>query len=203
MSVTLTGADGTGKTTISKLILSTVSHNSGVCLHWFRGSHLLASILARLLAGFKAFQGLCNPYYKICVPRRLRWLWVHVELWSILPHVFTRLLLKSLCNLVVCDRGLLDFVAWLIVTLDYPEALYSLYGRFLVRLASREKPIYLYASLEVLVKRADAPRDFIARQLAVYNVLAKYLTPCRIDTGYKEPVRTLRSVLECLREQTL
>jgi len=199
--VIFSGADGSGKTTVSKLLAFYISRYSSTCVHWFRGSHLLASILARFMSYFKIFHGVCNPYYKICILKKLRGLWVHVEFWSFMPHVFTRVLLRRLCHFLICDRGFLDFIVWAIVTLDYLGFLRGVYGGFLFRLAARERPVYLYADLDVLAKRADVPREFIVKELAVYNVLAKYVSLCSINTGAKSPWDTLRDVLKCLGTQ--
>ena len=201
--VVFSGADGSGKTTVSKLLAFYIfkyKYNS-TCVHWFRGSHLLASILARFTSYFETFRGNCNPYYRICIPKKLRGLWVHVEFWSLLPHILVRALFKRVCRFLICDRGFLDFIVWVVVTLNYPGLLRGLYGGFLLRLAARERPIYLYAEPGVLAKRADVPREFIVRELAVYNVLAKYVSSCSIDTGAKSPWETLRDVLKCLEAQ--
>ena len=183
VQIVLSGADGSGKTTISRLLALYLSRHGSTCVHWLRGTHLLTSILARFLSCFPVFRGSCNPYYRICVPERLRDIWSFLEFISLFPHVLARSLLRGLCRFLLCDRGLLDFIVWIIATLGYPAFLDTIYGRFLLRLASREGPIYLYADLEVLARRADVLRSFIAKELAIYNVLAKYVTRCRINTG--------------------
>jgi len=194
----LSGADGSGKTTTIKTLAPYLSLYGFTCVHWFRGSHLFSSSLSRFLHGFSSFRGSCNPYYKICVPRRLRSVWIFLEFASLLPHVLARLILRRLCRFLLCDRGFLDFIVWIIVTLGYPAFLDTIYGRFLLRLASREGPIYLYADLEVLARRADVPCSFIAKELAVYSILAKYITRCRINTGIQGPREVLKGVLKCL-----
>jgi hypothetical protein len=128
-------------------------------------------------------------------------LWVHIEFWSLIPHVLTRFLLRLFCDILVCDRGFMDFIVWVVITLDHPSFLSSIYGRFLLRLATLEDPIYLYADLEILSRRADVPRDFIVRELAVYSVLARYVAKCSIDTGRNRPVRVAAEVLKCLEKQ--
>jgi len=196
--VVLSGADGSGKTTTIKILASYLSLYGSVCVHWIRGSHLLSSILSRFLHGFSSFRGFCNPYYKICIPRRLRSVWIFLEFVSLLPHVLARLLLRRLCRFLLCDRGFLDFIVWIMVTLNYLGFLNAIYGKFLLRLASREGPIYLYADLEILARRADVPLSFIAKELHVYNILAKYITRCGINTGIQDPREVLKGVLKCL-----
>jgi len=195
----LFGLDGSGKTTMTRLLASYVSRQGAVCTHWFRGSHFLASVLAKFLSRFGGFRGSCNPYYGVCISGRLRRLWVHLEFWSLLPHVFVRGLLGRVCRFLICDRGFLDFVVWVVVTLNYPGFLRGVYGRFLLRLAERERPVYLYADLDTLAKRADVSRGFVARELAVYNVLARYVSRCWVDTSVGSLVDSVVAVWRCLR----
>jgi hypothetical protein len=196
--VVLSGADGSGKTTAARLLASLFSLRGPACTHWLRGSHLLASLLARLLSRFGAFRGGCNPYYGICIPKRLRGVWVLVEFWSFVPHLLARFLLRRLCSFLVCDRGSLDFLVWLVSTLDSTSLLRGVYGGFLLRLARREGPVYLYADLRTLAGRADVPLRFLACELAAYKVLAGYVARCSIDTGVNGPLDVVRGVLECL-----
>jgi len=199
--IIISGADGSGKTTVARFLVLYFYRCGDVCVHWFRGSHLLVSILARFLHRFSSFRGSCNPYYGICVPEMLRRVWVFLEFVSILPHLFARFLLGRVCRVVVCDRGLLDFVVWLVVALNAPWILNTLIGRFLLGLASRQRAVYLYADANTLAKRADVPREFVVRELAVYNILARYFAMCSIDTGRSRPVRVVAEVVRCLEKQ--
>jgi ABC-type cobalamin/Fe3+-siderophores transport system ATPase subunit len=198
MYIVVSGADGSGKTTVVRFLASYFSSQGSICTHWFRGSHLLASLLYRLLSRFRSFRGYCNPYYGVCVPVKLRPLWVHVEFWSLIPHVIVRLILRRFCRVLVCDRGFMDFIVWVIVTLEHPSFLSSTYGRFLVRLAALEGPVYLYADVGTLAGRADVPRSFIARELVAYNMLARYTSRCSIDTGRRSPQAVVKEILSCV-----
>ena len=155
--------------------------------------------LARIFSRVKSFRGGCNPYYMICVSDRLKSLWVHIEFWTLLPHVFTRFFLRMFCVYLVCDRGFLDFIVWIIATLDKPSFLRSIYGSFLLRLASVENPVYLYADSNILFKRSDVSKSFVFKELLIYNSLAKNLSLCGVDTGVRDPHEVVREVLRCLR----
>jgi len=199
-TIYLIGPDGSGKSTLARLLRSYL-YSRGVYAHvsWFRGSHLLASVLARFLSRFASFRGYGNPYYRITIPPKLRPLWVLVEFFSLLPYYLLRRFLL-LFQLVIGDRGLLDFIVWIIVTLDYPGFLGSFTGRFIARLAVKEKSIYVKADLVTLRKRVvDIPSPFLVKEIACYNVLAKYYAKCTIDTTSRTPLESLGELVECLR----
>ncbi|PUA31626.1 MAG: hypothetical protein B7O98_09000 [Zestosphaera tikiterensis] len=107
-------------------------------------------------------------------------------------------MLGRLYRFIVFDRGVVDFIAWVVTTLGYPGFLSSLYGRFLVRLALKENIVYLHADRDVLVARADVSPGFIYREYAVYSVLMRYLARCIIDTGLNRPVGATVGVLKCM-----
>jgi len=85
-----------------------------------------------------------------------------------------------------------------VTTLGYPRFLSTLYGRFLIRLASKEEAVYLYADRDILARRADVPADFVYRESAVYSALVKSLARCRVDTGRLRPFEAAAHVLKCL-----
>jgi len=199
--VYLFGPDGSGKTTLAKYFRSYL-FSRGVFAHisWFRGSHLLASMLTRFLSRFAAFKGCSNPYYGVTIPNKLRSIWIMIEFSSLLPHYLLRRLLSTL-HPVIGDRGVLDFIVWIIVTLDHPRFLNSLLGVFLARLAAMETAIYVTADLHVLRKRApNTPYSFLLKELLCYNVLAKYYASHIIDTTSRTPKESFGELLKCLRK---
>lgn len=189
LEIIFSGADGSGKTTAARFLYAYLSSRGcSVCMHWVRGSHLFASVILRFLSRFSAFRGSRNPYYNVSIPRGLGPLWAFIEFTSFLPHLLARFLLGRVC-LLVCDRGVLDFVVWVSTTLDYPGFLNTLIGRFLLSLTLRENIVYLYADLQTLLSRSDVPKDFLLRELAFYNILSRYYAETRIDTGRNGPSR--------------
>ncbi|MEM3806042.1 MAG: hypothetical protein QXV08_08305 [Desulfurococcus sp.] len=194
------GPDGSGKSTLARLLRSYL-YSQGVYAYisWFRGTHLFASVLARFFSRFTSFRGYGNPYYRIVVPSKLRPLWVLVEFFSLLPHYLFRRLF-SLLHPVIGDRGLLDFVVWIIVTLDYPRFISSFIGRFLARVVAKEKNVYVKADPATLHRRVvDIPPSFLAKEVACYGVLAKYYASHTIDTTSRTPMESLGELLKCLR----
>jgi len=197
-SIVLSGCDGSGKTTLTKILASYLSRYGSVRVFWFRGSHFLASLLLRLLSRFRVFRGGCNPYYGVCIPQGMKRLWVHIEFWSAIPYILLRMVLRRLYRFTVFDRGVADFIAWVIATLSYPGFLSSIYGRFLIRLALKEDTVYLYADRGVLVRRADVPAEFVFREYAVYSVLTRYLARCAVDTGRLKALEASARVIRCM-----
>jgi len=82
-----------------------------------------------------------------------------------------------------------------------PGVLCAVIGGFLLGFVSRESIVYLYADVSTLARRADVPREFIAKELAIYNVLAKYFAECFIDTGRYGPVGVVAEVIRCLERR--
>lgn len=168
-----------------------LSRGTRAYVSWFRGSHFAASLLARFLSRFAVFKGRGNPYYGIAVPSKLRPMWLLVEFFSLLPHYLSRVFLSSLCY-VVGDRCLLDFIVWIVVTLDHPRFLSSILGRFLARLAGRGVLVYVTADYAVLRARApNTPHQFLLKEKVCYDILARHYAGYVIDTTNRAPGEAL------------
>ncbi len=196
--VIVSGCDGSGKTTIVKILSSYLSKRSEVSIHWLRGSHLHMSIIYRILSRLNTFKGYDNPYYKVSIPITLRPIFVFLEFTSFLPHFFARWLKKYFNDYVLCDRGTLDFLIWIMTTLRYLKFLGTILGKFLFTLALKESPIVLTAKLDILRSRSDVPSSFLFKEYLYYTVLQKYVARSIIDTSNKKPIRVAVEVLRSI-----
>ncbi|MEZ0290093.1 MAG: hypothetical protein ABWJ42_03260 [Sulfolobales archaeon] len=199
--IVFSGVDGSGKSTLSRLLASHISTSRvSTRVFWLRGSHLVASLLLRFFSHLNIFKGSCNPYYKVCIPEKLKILWVHIEFWSLIPYVILRSLLSRFHILLISDRGLLDFIVWIVTTLHLPKFTSSIYGRFLLGSASREFIVYLHADPGVLARRADVPTDFLRYEYTVYSILSKYYAKAYINTSECRPIECLTQLIQWLEK---
>jgi len=198
--VCFVGCDGSGKTTVARLIAARLRAGGlRVRLAWMRGSHLLASLLGRLLSRFRTLQGSDNPYYKIASSRLGR-VWRFIEAASAIPVWLARYVAWALAGYVVVgDRGMLDAVVWIAMTTNGTRFLNELLGRAMLRMAARCINIYVRADLGILAsRRPGEDLGRLARQLALYDVLSRAVGAYVIDTGYLGPSEALRAALEVL-----
>ena len=162
-----------------------------------RGTHSFASILARLLSKSTLFRGECNPYYHICIPQTMKKIWAWIEFSSMLPIFIARFLLPQKRGIIVLgDRGPLDFLAWLILTID-DSIESSIISRIIESLSMKYcTNIYVRADIDVLLNRRPGNRVFIERGLEVYDRLARSLRLPVIDTSKRRPLESLRLLEE-------
>jgi thymidylate kinase len=192
------GPDGSGKTTIATTLAKKLRKEcSKVKLSWMRGTHTLASMLAIFLTKFPTFRGSDNPYYGISVPNRMKRLWQIIEFVSMLPILLTRFTIPSLLGyVIVAERYLPDFLTWVSLTTRDEDYLKRLEARFLLALSKKaDVKVYVTASEAELAKRrsGEVNRNFLSRQIKLYEELAKIIRACKIDT-------TARSIKETLNE---
>ncbi len=203
------GPDGAGKTTIIRL-LYLYYRRLGLRVHyvWMRGTHTVASLLARLLVRFSTFRGSDIPHYNLHVPWYMRKFWALLEAISAILYIIPRLA-KSLItgkSLVLFDRCLLDTAVWICSTLGHSNLARSFPIRLLIALNKKlfKCTVYVTAQMQVLFRRKrEYPCRFILSQVALYNTLAKYLGYAVVDTSEDTVTRSVAKVLDILEKINL
>jgi thymidylate kinase len=194
------GPDGSGKTTIARaLALELRCRGLKPIIAWMRGTHTLASLLARFLSKFTIFKGPDNPYYGISIPSHMKRLWQLIEFISVLPVLLFKFIFPSfLGHTVIAERYVPDFMAWVSVTTKDENYLKRLEARFMLALSVRaDVRVYVTASEAELVKRrgGEVGLKFLVEQIRLYNALARLVGGYRVDTTGRDVDSSLREVL--------
>lgn len=198
--ICLFGPDGSGKTTLARRVSKELrKEGREVRTTWMRGSHTLASVLAKLLSKLSTFQGGENPYYNIAIPTVMRRLWQAIEFLSALPVILFRFVIPAkLGRTVVCDRYAPDLVAWISMTTDDRDYPNRPEAKFLLKLSSLcDCTIYIYASRECLrERRAKAGPELGSEQIGLYSSIARSIKADRVDTTHKSSSESLEIILD-------
>ncbi|MGB9826903.1 MAG: hypothetical protein ACPLSM_00085 [Thermosphaera sp.] len=186
------GPDGTGKTTHAEHVASYLRRKG--CRVWRTGvkhHHTLAYLLLKLLSG-KNPDGLPLSYYGFNdeLKQKIRTPWKMLELISLLPAIFYRVLLPQLLGyIVICDRYLLDTLVTLSYFLNDQELITGTYARLLTLMIPKHAVLfYMNANTETILQRKkDEPLTSklveyykLAYQIIIRQVKLKVVT---IDTS--------------------
>ncbi|MEM2780187.1 MAG: AAA family ATPase [Candidatus Bathyarchaeia archaeon] len=196
--ICLLGPDGSGKTTLARELAKNFSAMGfKVKVSWMRGTHTLASLIARFISNFSIFRGSQNIYYGIIIPKGLVKMWHFLEFVSVMPIFLIKFLFPSLLGyIVVGERGLLDFIIWVSMTTDSPNFVGSFLGRATLAIALKYSfNIYIKADLIVLASRKRDSSKTLRLQLSLYDPLAKSLGIFTVDTTNKTPKNSLTEIL--------
>jgi len=202
--ICLFGPDGSGKTTMAMSLAEKLkSRGLKMKISWMRGTHTLASILAKLLYKFPTFRGPDNPYYGISIPNHAKRLWQLIEFVSALPVLLFRFMLPSLLGYtVIAERYIPDFLVWVSLTTRDANYLRRLEAKFMLALSMKVNVrVYVTASEAELAKRrsGEVDREFLSRQLKLYDKMAKLVGAYKIDTTGRGIKETLESLLSLVR----
>lgn len=203
--IVFSGPDGAGKTSIIDALRAYLaSKDIYSSYHWLRGSHFFASLLARFFSRMRILLGDGNPFYGITIPPKLVKVWILIEIISLLPHLVARLICSRFCGIVLCDRGIVDFIVWVAATTGLPGFPFTVLGRFLLGVARREKMVYVYASPGTLRQRTDLPWSFVSKTLPLYAWIVAEVKPlCVLNTTGRELKTVLAVLIKCLRGRNL
>jgi thymidylate kinase len=204
MLIALFGPDGSGKTTLARALVGELRcRGLKPVIAWMRGTHTLASIIARILAKFSEFRGQDNPYYGVSIPNRMRRLWQLLEFMSVLPVLLIKFIPPSILGYtVIAERYIPDFLAWISTTTRDENYLERLEARFMLALSAKANVrIYVTASEAELIKRrsGEIGEKFLSRQLKLYNRLAKIVKAYKIDTTDRSIKETLNELLNLIQ----
>jgi len=204
MLIALFGPDGSGKTTLARALTAELRRRGlKPLIMWMRGTHTLASSIARLLSKFATFRGPDNPYYGISVPNSMRRLWQLMEFASVLPILLAKFILFDLLGyMVIAERFTPDFLVWVSLTTKDENYFKRLEAKFMLALSMKaDVKVYVTASEAELIKRrkGEVNRDFLHRQLKLYDRVAKLVRAYKIDTTESSVEETLNELLRLIQ----
>jgi thymidylate kinase len=194
------GPDGAGKTTLANSLAQEIHNkNHKVRLSWMRGSHTVASLLAKILSRSDFFRGLDNLYYNINMPMKLKRIWQFLEFISALPVIIGRFLIMSFMGYwIIADRYTLDLVVWTCLTTRDLAFLGSPEAKVLIALAKKTTvKFYVKADPETLRNRTEE-LPYPEEQICLYDALAQTVEAKMIDTTHISADRALQEVLKTL-----
>ncbi|MEM2703346.1 MAG: hypothetical protein QXR45_09310 [Candidatus Bathyarchaeia archaeon] len=151
------GPDGVGKTTHANLIKDRLRlMGFRVWRASVKQHHTLAYLLLKTLSRANPKWKIINYYgFNDALMRRIRTPWKILEIVSLFPAVFYRVILPLLLGyVVVCDRYVLDTLVVLSYFLKDSKLISGVYAKLMVKLIPRDAILfYLNAETDVILQR--------------------------------------------------
>ena len=205
--IVLTGVDGSGKTTIAKLLIEQLrSKGCRPVYVWIKSLHSVVYLISRIFEYFGLVKTILNPN-GIAVRRveptglgSFRRLWPFLEFISVLPWVILKVYLPLFLSFtVVADRYTIDTVVTVAIrvgNLNFPR---SFLGRLMLKMIPKGNVIIqLDVDVDTLLKRrydVEYTLQEIKDQRALYKSLAKGLHTYTLDTTILPASETLRKII--------
>lgn len=208
--VIVTGIDGSGKTTIAKLLVKQLRlRRYRVSYVWIKSLHSIIYIIYHFFKNITKEKLILNPN-RIVIPRfeptdykGLSKLWLFLEFVSVLPWILLKVYLPIFLGfVVVADRYVIDTIVTLSMRVKELYFVNSFIGRLLLRMIPKETIIiHLDVGLDIVLRRRyniEYTLREIENQIMLYRKLAKRVGAYNINTAKLSIEETLGLVLDKL-----
>jgi len=206
--IVITGIDGSGKTTIAKILAHyLMSKNYRVRILWIKSLHTLSYLIYTFFKKTWGVEYIINPnrviveHYMTKYMKKLGRIWVLIEYISLLPWITILNILKHTGYTIICDRYLIDFLATVSLRISNPLWwLHSILARHLLALQMKEKTIHLNITIETALKRRK-DIEYTLKELKtlqlLYKTIAKTVKAYNVKAE-QDKLSTIKNVLKHL-----
>ena len=208
--IVITGFDGSGKTTMAKLLVRSLKLEGYRTKYvWIKSLHTLAYLISLLFKNLGRFRQVRNPKELIVSRFELpsdttsNKIWTYIEILSVLPWVILKVHLPILFGFtIVSDRYLIDTVVSISMRVRDLHFVNSFPARLLLTMIP-QKACIIHLDVElcaVLMRKPDIEYtcDEIKCQIALFKNLAKMMDAHTINTtqvGISETEATIRNII--------
>ena len=192
--INVTGIDGSGKTTIARLLIKQLrSEDIKTRYVWIKSLHTLAYLISRIFESRGWRRLVKNPNntivsrFELPNSRSAEKIWSIIEFISVLPWIIVKVNLAIFFGFtVVSDRYTIDSIISIAMRTRSPSFVESFLGKLLLRMMPKEAAvIYLDVDLDTVLKRKhdiEYTADEIQGQIVLYRLLAEKMGAYLIDT---------------------
>ena len=205
MIIAICGVDGSGKSTIAKLLASMMRMRFNTRVLWIKSLHTLAYLIYRLAISVRGIEYVVNPcgfrveHFVTMWMKNLGVLWGFIETLSLIPWLIILYIYNALGYVIICDRFLIDFLATVSLrTNDNLWWIRSLYSIPLINLQRKVLTIHLRISLNTILKRRPSIEynvEELKHIVALYRVIARYINAYEVINENKSLSKTLKEVM--------